>query len=118
MRHCNCFNARLTIDCSVERFAELALSARSGHPVSLSDSHFQGDQLTGKVSVRFYRIEKRSQLALHSRCIQSDTPAMSGEHATEAFVNESLEGAKLGGPVVPAGVSKGMQSMPAEIPTQ
>jgi hypothetical protein len=76
------------------------------------------DQLTGKVSVRFYRIEKRSQFALHSRCIQNDTAAMSGEHATEAFVNESLEGAKLRGPVVPAGVSKGMQSAPAEIPTQ
>jgi hypothetical protein len=76
------------------------------------------DQPSGKVSVRFNRIEKRSQFALHSRCIQSDTPAMSGEHATEAFVNESLEGAKLGGPVVPAGVSKGMQSVPAEIPTQ
>ena len=76
------------------------------------------DQLTGKVSVCFYRIEKRSQFALHSRCIQNDACAMSGEHATEAFVNESFEGAKLGGPVVPADVSKGVQSVPAEIPTQ
>jgi hypothetical protein len=31
MRHCNCFTGRLTIDWSVERFAELALSAVYGH---------------------------------------------------------------------------------------
>ena len=78
----------------------------------------RASQLAGKASVRFYGIEKRSEFALHGRCIQNDTSAMSGEYATEAFVNEPLEGAKLGGPVVPAGVSKGMQGVPAEIPTQ
>ena len=75
-------------------------------------------QLAGKASVRFYRIEKRSEFALHSRCIQNDTSAMSGEYATEAFVNEPLEGAKLGVPVVPAKVAKRMQSALFEIPTQ